>query len=181
MPVQKNKTAIIPVECIASLIFLIRGQKVIIDKDIANLYGVTTGNLNKAVKRNSERFPNDFMFQLTAKEHKDLIFQIGRPKRGGARFRPFAFTEQGVAMLSSVLNSKRAVYVNIQIMRTFMRLRQMIMSYAELQDKIEDMERKFTNKLDVHSRQIQQIFEALKQLLIQEAEPKAEIGFKSRA
>jgi len=180
MPAKTKQITVIPAERIASLIFFIRGQKVMIDRDIANLYGVTTGNLNKAVKRNLERFPNDFMFQLTKKEHKNLIFQTGRPKKGGTRFNPFAFTEQGVAMLSSVLNSKRAIYVNIQIMRTFTRLRQMIMNHAELQKKIEDMERKFANKFDVHGKQIQNIFEALKQLLIQEAKPKAEIGFKPR-
>ena len=103
---------------IARLVFFVRGEKVMLDADLARLYGVTTGNLNKAVKRNQRRFPGDFIFQLTEKETENLIFQSGRSKgRGGRRHRPYAFTEQGVAMLSSVLNSVRAVQVNIAINR----------------------------------------------------------------
>src|SRR5439155_11642865 len=104
-------------ENIAQLVFFIRGERVMLDAELARLYGVTTGNLNKAVKRNQARFPEDFMFQLTRKETESLIFQFGRSKgRGGRRHRPYAFTEQGVAMLSSVLNSERAMQVNIAIM-----------------------------------------------------------------
>src|SRR6266576_7253826 len=108
------KRELIPVGRIAQSIHLLRGQKAMLDSDLAALYGVTTGNLNKAVARNRDRFPADFMFQLSAEEAEDLIFQIGRSKgRGGRRHRPYAFTEQGIAMLSSILNSDRAIRVNI--------------------------------------------------------------------
>src|SRR3989339_759370 len=124
---------LIPVEVIENKIYMIRGLKVMLDRDLAELYGVETFNLNKAVKRNDERFPEDFMFQLTKEELSNLKFQVGRSSLksqivisswGGRRYLPYVFTEQGVAMLSSVLNSKRAVQVNIQIMRTFTRLRE---------------------------------------------------------
>src|SRR5437899_1038752 len=122
---------------IARLVFFVRGEKVMLDADLARLYGVTTGNLNKAVKRNQARFPEDFMFQLTQKETGSLIFQSGRSKgRGGRRHRPYAFTEQGVAMLSSVLNSERAVQVNIAIMRAFVRLRELLLSNTDLARKL---------------------------------------------
>jgi hypothetical protein len=127
-----SKNIAIPDEVIISKIYLIRGQKVMIDRDLAELYDVTTGNLNKAVKRNLVRFPDDFMFQLTEDEFKNLIFQsgtsslpAGKAAWGGTRKRPYAFTEQGVAMLSSVLNSERAVLVNIHIIRVFTRMREM--------------------------------------------------------
>src|ERR1700687_4794234 len=116
---------IIPVERIASRIYLIRGEKVMLDGDLAELYGVMTGNLNKAVSRNLKRFPEDFMFQLTQVEAEALVFQTGIAKagRGGRRTAPYAFTEQGVAMLSSVLHSDRAAEINVAIMRTFVKLR----------------------------------------------------------
>ena len=118
---------IIPIERVVQSIRWFRGQKVLLDSDLAALYGVTTGNLNKAVSRNRDRFPSDFMFQLSAEEAEDLIFQIGRSKgRGGRRHCPYAFTEQGIAMLSSILNSDRAIRVNIAIMRAFVKLRQML-------------------------------------------------------
>jgi len=127
---------IIPVERVVQSIRWFRGQKVLLDSDLAALYGVTTGNLNKAVSRNRERFPSDFMFQLSAEEAEDLIFQIGRSKgRGGRRHRPYAFTEQGIAMLSSILNSDRAIRVNIAIMRAFVKLRQMLETNRELARK----------------------------------------------
>lgn len=110
-------------------IYLIRNQKVMLDRDLAGLYDVTTGNLNKAVKRNSLRFPEDFMFQLTEKEFKDLIFQNGTSSWGGTRKLPYAFTEQGVAMLSSVLKSERAILVNIHIIRVFTRMRELLLTH----------------------------------------------------
>jgi hypothetical protein len=119
----------VPIERIESAILFIRGHKVMLDRDLAALYGVKTFNLNKAVKRNTDRFPEDFMFQLTAEEAGTLRFQIGMSKgkgRGGRRYLPYVFTEQGVAMLSSVLQSKRAVQVNVEIIRAFVRLRQML-------------------------------------------------------
>ena len=134
-------------ENIAQFAFFIGGEKIMLDADLARLYGVTTGNLNKAVKRNQARFPVDFMFQPTDKETESLIFQSGRSKgRGGRRHRPYAFTEQGVAMLSSVLNSERAVQVNIAIMRTFVQLRRLMDSNADLARKIESLEKKYDEK-----------------------------------
>jgi hypothetical protein len=133
---------LVPHEVIADRIHVIREKRAMLDRDLAKLYGVTTGNLNKAVKRNMDRFPEDFMFRLTSEEHKALVFQSGIPKRGGTRFLPYAFTEPGVAMLSSVLNSDRAVQVNIQIMRAFIRLREMLTANEALRYAIEGLERR---------------------------------------
>lgn len=133
---------------IEKMIYVIRGQKVMIDSDLAELYGVLTGNLNKAVKRNSDRFPADFMFQLTPEEVENLIFQFGisNEGRGGRRHMPFAFTEAGVAMLSSVLNSDQAARVNISIIRTFIRLRSFLSMENALTEKVNKLEQG-TNKL----------------------------------
>ena len=133
----------VPVQLIERRIYLIRGQKVMIDSDLAELYQVETFNLNKAVKRNRERFPEDFMFQLTAPEAKSLRFQIGMSNeggRGGRRYLPYAFTEQGVAMLSSVLNSDRAVRMSIVIVRAFVRLREVLASHEALNRKMQQLE-----------------------------------------
>ena len=135
--------AIIPAERVAQSIRWVRGQKVLLDSDLAVLYGVTTGNLNKAVKRNAERFPTDFMFQLDAEEAANLRFQFGISSWGGRRRLPYAFTEQGVAMLSSVLNSERAVKVNIAIMRAFVKLRETLDTNRELARKFAELERRF--------------------------------------
>ena len=159
--------SLIPEELIASKVLLIRGNKVMLDQDLAQLYGVTTGNLNKAVARNITRFPEDFMFRLNKEEFNNLVFQSGIPSWGGRRTSPNAFTEQGVAMLSSVLKSDRAVQVNIQIIRTFTRLRQILSSNAEIRTKIEEM--------DGH---IQSIYKILGQLLTDEEKPKRQIGFR---
>lgn len=159
-------------ENVARLVLFVRDEKVLLDADLARLYGVTTGNLNKAVKRNPARFPGDFMFQLSKKETESLIFQFGRSKgRGGRRHRPFAFTEQGVAMLSSVLNSERAVQVNIAIMRTFVQLRRLMDSNADLARKIEDLEKKYDEQFSV-------VFAAIKQLITPPEPSKPRIGFK---
>jgi len=144
--------ALLPTEVIERKILLIRGQKVMLDSDLAELYGVETSNLNKAVKRNIDRFPEDFMLQLTKEEADSLRFQIGMSKtegRGGRRYLPYAFTEQGVAMLSSVLNSKRAVQVNIAIMRVFVKLREMIASNKELAKKLDNLEKKYDTQFKV--------------------------------
>jgi hypothetical protein len=140
---------IVPLELIERRIYLIRERKVMLDSDLAELYQVETFNLNKAVKRNLDRFPHDFMFQLTREEANVLRFQIGMSKpsgRGGRRYLPFAFTEQGVAMLSSVLNSGRAVQVNIAIMRTFARLRHLLATHKDLAARLEAMEEKAEGK-----------------------------------
>ena len=162
----------IPNERIIRKIYFIRGQKVIFDKDLAELYEVKTGNLNKAVKRNLDRFPEDFMFQLSKEESKNLKFHLGTSSWGGTRKPPLVFTEQGVAMLSSVLKSKRAVQVNIQIMRTFTKLREMLLTHKELREKIEKMERKYDSRFTV-------IFNVIKRLLEKDAKEKpSQIGFK---
>jgi len=171
---SKSK-ALIPAERIERQIILLRGHKVMLDSDLAELYGVETFNLNKAVKRNIDRFPEDFMFQLTKEEFGNLIFQIGMSKpegRGGRRYLPYAFTEQGVAMLSSVLHSDRAVSVNIEIMRTFVRLRRMLESHAALARKLDDLEKKY----DSHFRDV---FEAIRQLMIPPEKENRKIGFRT--
>ncbi len=156
-------------------IFLIRGQKVMLDADLAELYRVPTKSLNLAVKRNADRFPEDFTFQVTADEAAGLRFHFETSKRarGGRRYLPYAFTEQGVAMLSSVLRSPRAVQVNIAIMRTFVRLREMLLSNAELARKLAALE----NKYDV---QFKVVFDAIRELMLPPAPPKRQIGFHGR-
>ena len=163
----------IPNERIVNQIFFVRDRKVMLDRDLADLYGVTTGNLNKATKRNIKRFPDDFMFQLNEKEYESLVFQTGIPKRGGSRFLPYAFTEQGVAMLSSVLNSDRAIEVNIQIMRVFSRLRQLLETNEVLSRKLEAME----NKYDSHFKVV---FDALRRFVVEEKKPKHKLGFDTK-
>jgi len=158
--VGKDDKLAIPDEIITSKIYFIRDKKVMLDEDLAELYGVTTGNLNKAVKRNISRFPGDFMFQLAKEEFDNLIFQIGTSSWGGRRKLPYAFTEQGVAMLSGVLNSERAIKVNIQIMRVFTRVREMLETHKEILKKLEYLERKDIEQDD----KIMLIFEYLKQL-----------------
>ncbi len=146
-----------------------------LDSDIAKLYGTETKILNKAVSRNQDRFPKDFMFQLTSKEWISLKFHSGTSKkgRGGRRFLPYAFTEQGIAMLSSVLNSKRAIQINIQIMRAFVKLREILSTHKELAQKLKKLEL----KIDSHDQQIQAIFEVINQLLTTPEKPKRKIGF----
>jgi len=155
---QKNQS-IIPTERIERSILLLRGQKVMLDSDLAALYGVETKRLLEAVKRNIERFPEDFMFQLNREEYGVLRSQFATSSSwGGRRYAPYAFTEQGVAMLSSVLRSPQAVAVNIEIMRAFVRLRQMLSSHADLTRKVEALERKYDGQFKV-------VFDALRRLM----------------
>jgi len=150
---------------------MIRGNKVMMDADLADLYQVTTGNLNLAVKRNLNRFPKDFMFRLMMKELKILRLQFAISSWGGRRYPPYAFTEQGVAMLSSVLASERAVQVNIAIMRAFVRLREMLAINKDLARKLDDMEKKY-------DRQFKVVFDAIRELMAPPpASPKRRIGF----
>ncbi len=165
---------LIPSELIESRIFLIRKQKVMVDKDLAILYNIETRALVQAVKRNLDRFPADFMFQLNEKEFNLLKSHFVISKRGGTRSMPYAFTEQGVAMLSSVLKSKRAVLVNIEIMRTFVNLRNLILDNKEILKKLNLIEKKSLK----HDLQIKTIFEALKELMFPQKRDKQEIGFK---
>ena len=167
---------IILIERIAQSIRWIRGHKVLLDSDLAVLYGVTTGNLNKAVKRNSERFPSDFMFRLKADEVRNLRFQFGISRWGGRRAIPYAFTEQGIAMLSSVLNSDRAVKVNIAIMRAFVKLRQILETNRELSKKFSELEQ----RVGKHDEEIDAILEAIRQLMAPPDRPRREIGFHVR-
>lgn len=169
------KKEIVSDEAIISSIYFIRGQKIMLDKDLAAIYGVTTGNLNKAVKRNIKRFPDDFMFQLSNEEYANLKFQNGTSSWGGNRKLPFAFTEQGVAMLSSVLNSDSAIEVNIRIIRIFTRIREMLSTHKDILLKLDQLEKQVLQS----SEDIQVIFTALKQLLSPPVEnSRRKIGFK---
>jgi hypothetical protein len=171
------KGQIIPAARIAQSICWIRGQKVLLDSDLAALYGVPIKSLNQAVKRKSERFPADFMFRLSADEMRSLRSQIVTLKRGRHRkYLPYAFTEQGVAMLSSVLNSERAVKVNIAIMRAFVKLRETLESNRELAQKFSELER----RVGRHDDEIASIIEAIRQLIAPSRKPRREIGFHVR-
>ncbi len=162
---------VVPVERIASKIYFIRDAKVMLDRDLAELYGVETAQLKRAVRRHIDRFPSDFMFELNKNEYDSLRCQIGTLKRGKhSKFLPMVFTEQGVAMLSSVLNSKRAINVNIQIMRTFTKLRRMLLGNEDLRKELEDFKQ-------ISEERFQIVFETLDQLLNVEDNPKKKIGF----
>ena len=150
-------------------------MKVILDCDLAELYGAPTLRLNEQVKRNMDRFPDDFMYQITGEEYEALRSQFAMSKkgRGGRRYLPHVFTEQGIAMVSSILHSPRAIQVNIQIMRTFVKLRELMISHKDLAQKIHNLERKFKE----HDKNFVIVFEAIKQLLKPSARPKKQIGF----
>lgn len=180
MPVKKRKRAsrvpsghLIPTERIERGILLLRGEKVILDVDLAELYAVPTKVLNQAVRRNLERFPADFMFQLTPDEVDELNrsqIVTGSQKHRNPRFAPFAFTEQGVAMLSSVLHSPRAIQVNLEIMRTFVRLRLLLSSNAKLSRKLQELEKKYDNQFRV-------VFDAIQSLLADQVRSPKRMGF----
>ena len=169
-----SKVPAIPQEIIQKKIHLIRGQKVLLDRDLATMYDVQTRDLNKAVQRNLSRFPEDFMFQLSPEEFRSFMFQSGTSKRGGTRKRPYAFTEQGVAMLSGVLRSDHAVEVNIAIMRAFVSLRRMLSSHKDLAEKLAALE----NSLEKHDEHIRTLFSAIRQLMEVPEKPKRQIGFQ---
>jgi len=165
-------TDFVPIERIANKIYLIRHIRIMLDRDLAELYGVETKVLKQAVRRNIKRFPYDSMLELTEEENKALRSQNVTLKRGRhSKYPPFAFTEQGVAMLSSVLNSDRAIQVNILIMRAFTKLREMLSTHGDLGREVEAMERKY-------DRQFKVVFDAIKQLLDIESKPKRKIGFE---
>jgi DNA-binding PadR family transcriptional regulator len=168
-------------EKVISKIYLIRDRKVMLDRDLAEMYGVETRVLNQSVKRNSKRFPEDFMFQLTEEESENLISQIVISNHGGLRKLPYAFTEQGVAMLSSVLHSDTAIEVNISIIRIFTKMREMLFASKDILIRLEQIENKVlaqNEKISKHDDDLQMIFTALKQLLIQEEVPRNPVGFK---
>ncbi len=166
---------IIPAERIEGMILQLRGQKVMLDRDLATLYGVETKALKRAVKRNATRFPDDFMFVMSQDELTEWRRQFGttNSERMGLRYPPMAFTEQGVAMLSGVLNSERAIAVNIAIMRTFARLRHILASHADLARKLDDLEKKY-------DKQFRVVFDALRELMTPPEPPSKQIGFGVR-
>jgi len=167
-------TTLVPIELIARKIYLIRSIKVMLDSDLAELYGVETRSLIQAVKRNIERFPPDFMLQLTKEEFDSLRSQIVISKgKGGRRYLPYVFSEQGVAMLSSVLKSKRAIEANIAIMRVFVKLRETVATHKELSRELEDLEQ----RIEGHDEKIQVIFEAIRQLMAPPDKKVKKIGF----
>jgi len=171
------KKSSISEESVLKKIYLFRNQKVMLDRDLAQLYNVSTGNLNKAVKRNQSRFLTDFMFQLTTREYNDLVFQNGISSWGGVRTLPFVFTEQGVAMLSSVLNSYRAVAVNIRIMRIFTKLREVLLTHKDVLIRLEKLEQNVSR----HDEEVKVIFNAIRELFNPSQKPRKKIGFKYTA
>ena len=163
-------------EQVLQLIHKIRSQKVMLDSDLAEMYGVETKRLNEQVKRSIDRFPDDFMFQLNSEEWENLKSQIATSRWGGRRTLPYVFTEQGVAMLSSVLNSPRAIQVNISIIRIFVKIRQWALNYSELQEKIQALQDAESNQ----NQQINHIYQMIEELLKPSFENRPEIGFKSK-
>jgi hypothetical protein len=176
---ESIKSIVVAEEAIISKIYLIRGQKVMIDRDLAELYGVETKQLKRQVKRNIDRFPDDFMFELSDEEFQEWRSQFGTSNEGdkmGLRYAPYVFTEQGVAMLSSVLNSERAIKVNIQIMRIYTKMREMLLTHKDILLKLEQFEKQVVQ----NSEDIQMIFAALKELLNPPQEPRPRIGFRRK-
>jgi phage regulator Rha-like protein len=168
---------IAPTERIENRIFLLRGQRVILDRDLAELYGVETKNLNRQVKRNPERFPSEFMFQLTHSEKKELVTNWHRfNSLKHSTVLPFAFTEYGALMLASVLNSQRAIEASIFVVQAFVKLREILSTHKELAQKLKELE----YKIETHDEQITAIFEAINQLLAPPPAPKRKIGFEVR-
>jgi hypothetical protein len=168
----KSSALAIPVE---SRIFVLRQQKVILDRDLAELYGVPVKRLNEQVKRNSERFPDDFMFQLTKLEEADLQSQAStKPGRGGRRYAPYAFTEHGAIMAATVLNSERAVEMSVFVVRAFVRLREMLSTNQQLAGKIDELEQ----RLDTHDASIQELIEAIRELMAPDPATGRRIGFE---
>jgi phage regulator Rha-like protein len=168
---KDNITSLVPQEVIANKIFVIRGKKVMLDRDLAELYGVQTKRINEQVKRNIERFPDDFMFQLTKEEFKILKSQIATSSWGGVRKLPYAFTEHGTLMLANVLKSPIAIEMSIVIIKTFTKLREMLTTHTDLKKKIEDMEEKYDKQFKI-------VFDAIKLLLEPPDKPEKEIGFR---
>lgn len=168
---------LIPIENISSKIYFIRNEKVLIDSDLAELYGVETKALKRAVRRHKDRFPKDFMFELSKEEFDNLRYQFGTSSWGGRRYPPYAFTEQGVAMLSSVLNSERAIKVNIAIMRAFVKMREYLQSNEKLAAKLKELEKETKEKFAKQQKQITLIFQAIQELMSAEEKPKRKIGF----
>ena len=173
---KATKAMIIPDELVINKIYLIRGQKVMLDEDLAELYQVETKRLNEQVRRNIERFPDDFMFKLTHNEFENLKSQFATSSWGGRRKLPLAFTEQGVSMLSGVLNSEIAIRVHIQIIRVFAKMKELLLTHKDILLQLEKIEKKLTG----HDEDIQLIFKYLKQLLNPPQPPRNKIGFRTK-
>lgn len=170
---------IIPVELIQQKILLIRGLRVMLDDDLAAIYGVTTKRLNEQVKRNNTRFPQDFMFQLSEKEYKSLRSQFATLKQGRGRHRkymPYVFSEHGAIMLANVLNSPIAVEASIHVVRAFVKIREILLTHKEFASKLNQLE----NKIEKHDEEIHVIFEAIRQLMTPPEKPKRKIGFNRK-
>jgi hypothetical protein len=172
-----TKTLLIADELVMNKIYMVRGQKVMLDRDLAELYGVETKQLKRQVKRNQDRFPEDFMFELSQGELNSLRSQFGTSSWGGTRYTPYAFTEQGVSMLSGVLKSETAIRVHIQIIRVFAKMRQLLLTQKDILFQLEKIEKKLTG----HDVDIQLIFQYLKQLLSPPQPPRRKIGFRRKA
>lgn len=173
---SESNIVIMPDEVLMSKIYMIRDQKVMLDEDLAELYGVETRRLNEQVKRNIDRFPEDFMFALNEQEFADLKSQNATSSWGGRRKLPNAFTEHGVLMLSSVLNSKQAIQVNIQIMRIYTRIREMLVAHKDVFIRVEQVEK----QLMKHDQKIELLFTYLSRFIEKEEQPRTEIGFKRK-
>jgi len=174
--IESHMTTPREIETVENTIHLVRGHRVMLDSDLAAIYGVTTKRLNEQVRRNSYRFPQDFAFQLTAEEFTNLRSQFATSKKGGRRYLPWAFTEHGAIMLASVLNSAVAIDASVRVVRAFVRLREIISANAELAAKFAQLER----RLDSHDEAIAQLFAAIRQLLAPAPEKKRQIGFHAR-
>lgn len=182
LPVEADNSQMAVAPAIDKRIFVVRGRQVMLDRDLADLYGVETKRLVQQVTRNLKRFPDDFMFRLTKAEAESLRSQIATSNegRGGRRYTPYVFTEQGIAMLSGVLRSDRAIAVNIEIMRAFVELRRVAGSFEELQQRLDRMELDICARLSEHDEQLRQIFDVLRQLIAAPTQPKRPVGFRIR-
>lgn len=170
-----SEQVMVPEQVLMNKIYLLRGKKVMLDKDLSNLYGVTTGNLNKAVGRHARRFPSDFMFQLTKKEYEALRIQFGILKQGQhSKYLPKVFIREGISMLSGILNSNRAIKVNIQIMRTFWKMEDMLLTHKDILLKLEELEKKVAGQ----DEKVMMIFNYLKQFITEQQTPRTKIGYK---
>ena len=179
--IMEHEQSLVPVESIASCILILRGRKVILDTDLARLYGVETKAFNRAVKRNLDRFPPDFMFRLTDVEFDHLRCQIGTSSDwGGRRYRPYAFTEHGAVMAATILRSPEAVAVSVYVVRAFVRLRELLSSHAELSQKLQELESRVEARLDSHDEQIGVLIEAIRELMIPPDSSQRRIGFRTR-
>lgn len=176
---QTKNSALVPVERIAHSILILRGQRVLVDAELAALYGVTTTRLNQQVRRNLRRFPRDFMFQLTAEEHAALILQnaTSKPRRGGRRKLPLAFTEHGAIMAATVLNSERAVEMSIYVVRAFVKLRELLASNKELAKRLDELEERIIRKFVTHDEAITGMLKTIRELMNPPAAKRRGIGF----